>query len=254
MKPLSYILRDMNMTGRIIIINAVVWLTVTLVNVIIAPQNIAVTALDLPGGLGLVVRPWTLLTYMFTQTDVWHCLFNMLWLLWFGLMLEHCTSRRRVMATYLLSGLGGAVTFIITTLVLGNGQYSMLEGSSAAVMGVVALTGCTIPNHRVNLFLLGNIKVKWVAAATILLFALGSGGNNIASQAAHIGGVVAGLIIAWYQHAKRPRYDKMPAAHTLSSADARAELDELLDKVKRSGYNSLSGNERRRLIELSHNI
>ncbi|MDE7473084.1 MAG: rhomboid family intramembrane serine protease [Muribaculaceae bacterium] len=253
MKSLSHILRDMNMTDRIIDINLVVWLTVIVVNAIIAPNNLAMMALDLPGGLGVIYRPWTPLTYMFTQTDVWHCFFNMLWLLWFGLMLEHCTSRRQVLSTYIISGLGGAVAFTIATLLIRNGQLSMLEGSSAAVMGVVTLVGCTIPNHSVNLFLLGNIKLKWIAAATILLFALSTAGGNIASQAAHLGGVIAGLALAWRRYARRPRYNKMPA-RTMSASDARAELNTLLDKVKRSGYNSLSDNERRRLIELSHNV
>ena len=253
MKPLSHILRDMNMAGRIVIANAVVFITVVIVNAIISPANLATMALDLPGGAGFIVRPWTMLTYMFTQTDVWHCFFNMLWLFWFGLMLEHCTSPKRVLVTYIVSGLGGAAAFTVTTSLMTGSHFMVLEGSSAAVMGVVTLVGCTIPNHRVNLFLLGNVKLKWVAGGTILLFALGSAGVNAAMQAAHIGGVIAGLLIAWYQYSHRPRYDKMPA-RAMSAADARAELDTLLDKVKRSGYNSLSANERRRLIDLSHNI
>lgn len=243
----------MNMAGRIIDVNAVVFFTVMIVNALISPANIAVMALDLPGGLGFITKPWTLMTYMFTQTEVWHCVFNMLWLFWFGLMLEHCTSRRRVLVTYILSGIGGATAFIATTSLMSGPHNMVLEGSSAAVMGVVTLVGCTIPNHRVNLFLLGSVKLKWVAGATIILFALGSAGINPATQAAHIGGVIAGLLIAWHQHSRRPRYDRMPT-RSMSAADARAELDTLLDKVKRSGYNSLSANERRRLIELSHNI
>ncbi len=233
------------MTGMLILINILVLVVVTVVNAV-APFNIAQALLGLPAGWGVILRPWTLITYMFTQTDVLQAVFNMLWFYWFGTMLEHISSRRRLLTVYILSGIGGGMLFM-----LASAQGQGLEGASSAVMGVVALVACSIPNHRINLFLLGEVKVKWIGLVTILIFSFG--GGSVATNMAHAGGVIVGLLIAAYSYLRRPRY-KSVYGRGISTSQAREELDMLLDKVKRSGYNSLTANERRRLIELSHRI
>ncbi|MBD5180386.1 MAG: rhomboid family intramembrane serine protease [Bacteroidales bacterium] len=248
--------RSLSMPLMLVIINVVVLLGVTLCAFISriggGSLNLATLLLDMPGGLKAVMKPWTVITYMFTQTDVMHCLFNMLWLYWFGVLWERFSSGRHLLQLYFLSGLGGAIAFFLMSITNGgSGMY--LEGASAAVMGIVAATAIMIPNVKLNLFLFGAVKLKWIAIISIVFFALGASGHTATAHWAHLGGAVAGAAYAmWlkYIHLKPRITHKVPS----NSARAREELDELLDKVRVSGYGSLTANERRRLFELSHRV
>lgn len=257
MKRFNEILRSLDASLRLVIINVAVLITVATVSFATSlgghQVNMATMALDLPSGDGVIGRPWALVTYMFTHTDVWHCVFNMLWLYWFGRLYEQFTSGRRTTLLYLAGGLGGAVFFIAASFIRPLSVVGMLEGASAAVMAIVAATACTAPNLRLNLLFLGHVKIKWVALVTLGVFALGLTGSGAASHVAHIGGIAVGVIWSLVARLRRPRYDKMPV-RAITDAEARAELDSLLDKVRRSGYASLSSAERRRLIDLSQKV
>lgn len=257
MTDIRHILRSMSATTTLIAINVVVMLLVFVVTVILKSTGSAISPavawLDLPGGLGFVSRPWTLLTYMFTQTDVWHCIFNMLWLYWFGMMLESVTSGKTVVKAYVAGGFAGAVVYVILTCVLnGVNSPGCLEGASAAVMGIVAMMACKEPDVKLNLLLLGRIKIKWVALVTLIIFACGLMGAGLLTNAAHIAGFAAGAVYGLLTRYKG-RYS-VDATEFIGEQQARARLDALLDKVRRSGYASLSASERRELFELSHRV
>lgn len=248
--------KRLSMPLMLVVINAMVLLAVTLCAFISrmfgSDLNIATLFLDMPGGVNIIMRPWSLVTYMFTQTDVMHCLFNMLWLYWFGVLWERFSSGKRLLILYLTGGLGGALIFFLLT-VSSNGSSFYLEGASAAVMGVVAATAIIIPDYKLNLFLLGAVKLKWIAVASLVFFALGASGHTSTAHWAHLGGAAAGAAYAlWlkYFHLK----PHISNSNRINSTRARAELDELLDKVRVSGYSSLTANERRRLFELSHRV
>ncbi|MCM1449420.1 MAG: rhomboid family intramembrane serine protease [Clostridiales bacterium] len=256
MASFSYIYRRMDVTLRVIVVNAIVMVTVIVTSFITGllgeSINLATGMLDLPAGLAVITRPWSPFTYMFTQTDVMHCLFNMLWLYCFGRIYGQLASPRRLFLTYVAGGLAGAVLFTATSLII-PGNFFMLEGSSAAVMAIVAATAFTAPNVSLNFFLLGRVKIKWIAIATVVIFAVGLTGNNIGAHMAHLGGLAAGSLLALMARVRGRRYASISQQH-MSEADARAELDRLLDKVRNSGYKSLTANERRRLIDLSNKV
>ena len=241
----------------LIVINAAVFITVAVVSFATSlggeSVNIASSALDLPSGMGVIERPWAPITYMFTHTDVWHCLFNMLWLYWFGRLYEQFTSGRRVVMLYLAGGLGGALFFIVASLLWPFRMAGLLEGASAAVMAIVAAMACTAPNLKLNMLFLGQVKIVWVALITLAIFALGLTGSGAASHVAHLGGVAVGVVWALVMRLRRRHYNKV-SVRTIRDLDARAELDHLLDKVRRSGYTSLTAMERRRLMDLSKKV
>jgi membrane associated rhomboid family serine protease len=86
---------------RLIIINVAVFILLTLVAIagyLLNNQGLAGSAVSLfsvPASPGaLLLRPWTLITYMFTHKDIWHILFNMLWLYWFGTIFLHYIGQR----------------------------------------------------------------------------------------------------------------------------------------------------------------
>ena len=106
---------------RLIYINIVVFVLITIVAVIgflLNNTEISEKALDLisvPASLNtLLLRPWTLITYMFTHKDIWHILFNMLWLYWFGRIFLEYLDERKLVAVYLLGGISGALVYIFS--------------------------------------------------------------------------------------------------------------------------------------------
>lgn len=210
--------------------------------------------LDVPPGTLLLNRPWTPLTYMFTQTDIWHAIFNMLWLYWFGLIYQNLTTPRKTVGLYIASGLAGAAVYIIGSIVWPRTGGAGLEGASAAVMGVVTATACMVPDFKIRLFILGPVKIKWIAIVTIAIFAIGLSGNNAGAHLAHFGGVAMGATLVLIPRFKSRSHRTVATPNGLSDADARALLDSLLDKVRRSGYGSLSREERRQLVELSKKV
>lgn len=145
----------------------------------------------------LVSRPWTLLVYMFSQFDVLHCLFNLLWLYGFSRLFLSFSTPRQLMALYLFSGLLGAVTYIagMNLLPALSSTSGWLIGSSAAVMGIVMASGIIVPDLPLGLMFIGQIKLKWIAAGALVLFVICGDPSNIGGQLAHIGGALMGV---WY--------------------------------------------------------
>lgn len=240
----------------LIAINIIILVVLTFVNFGMRMSGAEAEAarwLDLPAGSGFIHRPWTLITYMFTQTDIWHAIFNMLWLYWFGILLQNLTSPRRLISLYLIAGLAGAAAYIAGSFIWTSTAGAGLEGASAAVMGIVTATAFLAPDYKLHLFLFGAVRLKWIAIVTIAIFALGLTGSNAGAHIAHFGGVAAGAV---YALALRYRTRRPRNADTsyISETDARRELDALLDKVRRSGYGSLTRAEQRRLFELSRHI
>ena len=116
----------------------------------------------------LTSRPWTLLTYMLVHTNPLHLLFNLLWLYWFGRMLADVASDRQMLWIFVGSGVAGGVLYSVSSAFGGyTGAY--LAGDSAAVLGVMAATALLMPSRRIGLFLIGEVKLKWVALAGIRL-------------------------------------------------------------------------------------
>lgn len=271
---------------RLVVINAVVFLLLKVVMLAIyystpGPAAIVASAaplrwVELPGSpLALAMRPWSLLTYMFVQHDVMHLLVNMLWLYMFGSLLMTCCTGRQLIGVYLLGGLGGALLF--------EGAATMLHpvglvGSSASVVAIVLAVIVMMPHMRVRLMLFGEVRILWVGIVSLVLLGY-SGMADLAMQAAHLGGALAGLTFALMlrrgrditapvnavgdrvvnmlrgipamfnrpRHAKR-RTQAQGEQSTHTRRPDPDDIQDILDKVKRSGYAALTPEERARLF------
>ena len=247
-----------------------IWLLVTLLSLLGGAARFYVPVADwltLPSLFTLfLTRPWTLLTYMAVHFDFLHMLFNVLWLYWFGRMMLITLSDSHLAFSFVGGGIAGGILFLVSA-VLGFGS-GWLCGCSAAVIAVMCATAIRIPDHPVHLFLIGEMKLKWVAVACCLLTFIGGGGN----QAAHIGGLLWGVafglmlrqgidpvksLLLRTNHAK-PRQPKRNADRMVrvlhDRQDELRRLDDLLDKIRLSGYGSLSARERKELQDLSARI
>ncbi len=248
-----------------------VWLIVTLLSLAGRMMHFYVPVtewLTLPSIFSLFIsRPWTLLTYMAVHFDVLHMLFNVLWLYWFGRIMLINLSERHLALAFVGGGIAGGI-FFLASAALGYGS-GWLCGCSAAVIAVMCTTALRLPDHPVNLFLIGEVKLKWIAVACCILTFVGGGGN----QAAHIGGMIWGVALGlmmrqgidpakWLSGLtsktttrREPKRspDRMVRVLRDRQDDIR-RLDELLDKIRLSGYGSLSARERKELNEISSRI
>lgn len=246
---------------------------------------------EMPSYLPDLARyPWTILTYMFAQYDVLHIVFNMLWLYWFGMIFLDIATPRRFFGLYLLGGIGGALLYLIAYNLLPffSGTHGVLIGSSAAVIAIVTATAITVPDYKIGLLFLGAVSLKWVAIVTILIDLLSVTGANAGGHLAHLGGALVGVIYALsMRHGhditaplnsiidrivnlfrRKPRMNKFqnyrrststppprkPQRGSRVSREDQDELDAILDKIKKSGYTSLTPEERKRLFDVSRRI
>lgn len=206
---------------------------------------------------GLLNSPLSPVLYMIAQYDPSHLMFNCLWLAWAGMVAWPVFGNRTLTAVYVAGGIGGGIAFWVHgafAAVPGAG----LLGASAAVIAVAVAVTVVCPDKRMNLLFLPPVRLKWITiamfAVTVLLFS----GHNAGSDAAHIGGATAGLACGMWLRRRslaskvRPAVDGAVAG--MSNLSDHEQLDVLLDKIRRSGYDSLSPVERMILFNLSKKL
>ncbi len=234
---------------------------------------------QLPASFGdAVYRPWTLLTYMFTQVGFFHLLFNMLWLFWMGQIFMDFLSRRQFIGVYLLGGLVGALMFLLAYNLLPFFEpyrfSHVLIGSSASVSAVIFAIATLVPNYSIRMLFFGNVKLKYLALVFIILDVLGLGGSNTGGSIAHIGGAIFGFIyikqlqkgndfseIFKLKRKKRLKVVRSKAAgrgggqpgsqNFGPTAVNQDEIDKILDKISQNGYDSLTKSEKELLFKAS---
>lgn len=146
----------------------------------------------------LLLRPWTIVTYMFTHKDILHILFNMLWLWWFGLIFLEYLDQKKLVSVYLLGGVAGAAVYILSFNIFPVFRdvtaESVAIGASASVMAIVIAIAAYVPDYTVTLFLLGRIKIKWIALAIFVLTSVMDFSVNSGGKLAHMGGALFGYL------------------------------------------------------------
>ena len=120
-----------------------------------------------------------------------------------------------------------------------------LVGASASVLAIVAATAYREPNYRVQLFLFGAIRLKYLALVVIGIDVLSITSSNAGGHIAHLGGALAGL---WFAASLSKGTDYDYNAHKKAQSD---EVDRILEKLKKSGYDSLTTEEKKSLFDAS---
>lgn len=160
-------------------------------------QNILEWFMISKSGFEVITRPWTIITNMFLHYGFMHILWNMLFLYWFGRILQELIGNGKVLATYVLSGLAGALAFFVSANLssLPIGSYAL--GASGAIMGIVAMAAAIAPNFQIHLLFIGGVKLMYVALFFIVfnLISIPSGANT-GGVFAHLGGLAMGYFLA----------------------------------------------------------
>lgn len=275
-----------NILAKLIYINVGVFILIRLAGIVLLLFNLPgvpfLPYLQFPSSPELfLLRPWTIITYMFTHFDFLHILFNMLWLYWFGGLFLSFFSERQLGGLYVLGGVAGALLFMLAYNIFPYfrqmAPYSLLMGASASVMAVVFAVSFYKKDLEIGLFLIGRIRLIYLALFTFLIDLLAITSNNAGGHIAHIGGALFGIWFAarikqgkdltrpvnraidWVVNLGK-RKPKMKVTYRRAETDyeynARkqregADLDAILDKLKRSGYESLTAEEKKRLFDAS---
>jgi membrane associated rhomboid family serine protease len=233
--------------------------------------------------INLLHKPWTVITYMFLHSGFFHLLFNMLWLYWFGQILIQFLDHKKIFNIYFLGGISGAVFYIssynifpVFKPVLSS---SVALGASASIIAIVVATATYLPNYTVILFLIGQLRIKYIAIFMVLTDLLFIKDGNAGGHIAHLGGAVFGFIYGYYikkgfdisqwltklidfvsslfKPRKRLKIKyKKPVTdydYNRNKAKRQEEIDRILDKISKSGYNSLTKEEKELLFKAGNN-
>ncbi len=225
-------------------------------------------------------KPWTLLSYMFVHIDFLHILFNMLWLYWFGKIFMSFFNPRQLGGLYILGGIAGGLLYLLLSNTLPyfrEQDASGMIGASAAIMAIVFGISFYNKNLEINLLFIGRIKLIYLAWLVLVVDLLLLTSENAGGHMAHLGGALLGIWFASRMQTGKDltapmnrlldkvvnlfrRKPKMTVTYKRSETDyeynarknrENANLDAILDKLKRSGYDSLTAEEKKSLFDAS---
>ena len=281
--------RNGNNLTRLIYINIAFFIIITITGVIgfllVKPEiiNQTIRFLSVPSSFQtLLVRPWTLITYMFTHKELLHILVNLLWLYWFGKIFLEYLDQKKLVAVYLLGGIAGAFTYVLSYNIFPAfqsvaGESIPLLGASASVMAIVVAIAAYVPDYTVYLFLLGRVKIKYIALGIFIFTSVMDFSVNSGGKLAHIGGAVFGYLyilsyrqgrdigkginiiidffFTLFKPAKKLKVTyKRPAddyEYNKVKVDHQKEINKILDKISKGGYDSLTKAEKEILFRES---
>ncbi|MBK7886982.1 MAG: rhomboid family intramembrane serine protease [Bacteroidetes bacterium] len=273
---------------RLLLINCAVFLLITVSRSVFflagadnGTVEWVVMKLSLPADLSALLRqPWTFLTYMFLHTGLLHILFNMLILFWTGRLFTEYLGNAKLWATYVAGALVGALAYVISFNLLpafdGTVSSSYLMGASAGVIAVLVAVATLLPDYVVHLLIFGAVRLKYVAIFSIVLYFISIPLGNAGGHIAHLGGALFGYLMivqlrkgrdltAWLTGLSTMKLRSKPVKMTvvksgrgrynsddLHEGIASQELvDRILDKINKSGFDSLSKEEKEILYKAS---
>jgi hypothetical protein len=209
----------------------------------------------------------------------------MLWLFWFGRIFLKYLNPKQLTSTYLLGGISGAILFVLSYNIFpGLVQYApnaQALGASASVTAIVIAISFYAPNYTINLIFIGPVKIKWIALFFIGLDILSVASTNAGGHIAHLGGAIYGYLFSLqmkqgkdigksfgnavdslaslFKRRKHMKVSYRSEAKNLNDleynqtkAQKQKEVDRILDKIARSGYDSLTKKEKETLFKMSN--
>ena len=232
-----------------------------------------------------ILRPWTIISYAFMHDlySIFHILFNMLALYWFGRLFIEYLGSDKLVALYILGALAAGVCYLLVfnsvPYFKNQADFPGMVGASGAIYAVMVAAATLMPNYTFFLFFFGPVKIKYIVGFYIVVSFLGSVGANAGGNIAHLGGALMGFVYIkqlqigvnwggwitavtdWSKDLFNPRpkvkvsYRKNETANgkknTNLSGISQSEIDDILDKISDGGYESLTKEEKEKLFKAS---
>mgnify|MGYP001162821690 CR=1 FL=1 len=275
-----------NYLTRLIYINLIVFTIIKFLNVFAFLMQKdtfdIILFLGLPADISnLIVKPWTIITYMFTHENFIHLLFNLLWLYFGGKIFLKYLNYKQLISTYFLGGAFGGLMYIFAfnffPVFEEKLTFSIAIGASASVLAILIAISSYIPNYSVNINLIGNIKLKHIAFISIFIDILSIPKGNSGGHIAHLGGALYGFLyinqlkkgkdwsnwfnrifdylttFLFYQRIAKNKKSRFKSDYKWNKEKnlSKNEIDKILDKISKSGYESLNKKEKEILFKAS---
>ena len=267
-------LQSTHAVTRIITVNVAVFLLISLLQLaaFLLQINLGVDTiqsyLTLPANFtAFMYKPWSIVTYMFLHSGPLHLVFKMLWLYWMGNILQEYLGNKHVYTAYFLGGITGGFIFMLAYNIFPAFEAVRFDasavGASAGVLSIVVAVATLLPNYQIQLMFIGVVKLKWMALVLLLLDLISIAQNNPGGHIAHLGGALFGFLyikqiynttfIDRLVSVFKPK-SKLKIHHKAGGKNAQPseqEIDKILDKISKSGYDSLTKTEREILYKAS---
>lgn len=271
--------KQLDAVVKLIIINTLLFLMVYLGAFFFGvSQATLVQWFVLPEALpAFIKQPWSLLTYSFLHFGFWHLFWNMFVLYWFGTFFLNLFTSKRFFTVYFLGALVGGIVYILAYNIFPvfNKVNATLLGASAAVRAIMIFIATYTPSTQVRVFVF-NIKLWHIGVFVVVTDLLQIPSGNAGGMLAHLGGALFGFIYArqlqkgndigvWFEDLisgvlqlfspkskkpfkkvhRTPNNKRTTRKKTNTSKDTHQQkVDAILDKIGKSGYESLTKAEK----------
>jgi len=273
--------KENNALVKIILINVIIFIGASFIEVFLTLSGagnlfkLIINKLMLPASFtSFIIQPWSLISYFFLHLNFTHILWNMLFLYWFGKIIQDNIGNNAVISLYVLGGIIGGLSYMALFNIIpyyeNRISESLMLGASAGVFSIVAGSATLLPNYTFYLLFLGPVRIKYIAIFYILLSFLDVTGSNAGGEIAHLGGALIGYlfirqlqnginmgegiinIINLFNRKENKKERKETIINEEHKSDiSQDEIDNILDKISESGYSSLSKKEKEKLFNAS---
>ena len=278
-------LQRLNSFEKIIIVNIVVFLIGKLLHAF--ANGMSLDWIELPRDIfDFISQPWSLITYGFLHYDFIHLFFNAIVLYFVAQILENLFRTKMTLNIFFLGIIAGGLAFLLVYNILPNTVLSpatALVGASAGVRALLIFLCAYMPEKEMRFFTF-NIKLWYLGVAMITFDVLGLFGANSGGNIAHLGGALLGYVyanklskghdigtgfekfmdtlVSWFSKSKKGnlktvhKKQKDFAGHTkqeFTEFNKQKQIDIILDKISKSGYESLTKAEKEFLFKAGKN-
>lgn len=219
----------------------------------------------------LLKKPWSIISYGFLHADFLHILMNLLVLYFIGNLFIEYFTQKQLLSFYFLGTFFGGIFYIFSQnyFPLFEGRSSLLVGASAGISAIFIGITTYMPNYQLKLRFIGFVKLWYLAAFWIALDVLGLIGGNAGGHFAHLGGALFGYIyVANYSNKSINLFQKIASIFTQKKSPLKTvyksnekrkatettdfnqkQIDDILDKISKSGYDTLTKQEKEFLFK-----
>lgn len=221
----------------------------------------------------LIYKPWTIVTYGFLHEGFMHILFNLIILFYIGNLFLDFFNRKQFLVYYFLGIVFGGLVFMLSYNYFPalKTREVYLVGASAGVTSVLIGLASLVPNYSLRFRFIGNVKLMYIAFAMVAIDIIQIPLENAGGHLAHLGGALIGFLlttqlnrgknlILWMenllQNKKRSplstihKRKKSKIHREDNSISRQKRIDEILDKISKSGYEALSQQEKDFLFKI----
>ncbi|MCH5319004.1 MAG: rhomboid family intramembrane serine protease [Paramuribaculum sp.] len=225
-------------------INMFAFCLLQLAKISVSFSNYIYDLFSLPASIDeMLLKPWTVLTYMFIHDDISHFVTNMVCLSVVGSLASLIVDSKRIISMYVIGGLTGALFFLFFYSVIppSFSENNLLLGSSAALYAILVFITLKKSILEFKIKYLVYFPFRWLVGALLLLNLLGLTGENYAANFSHLGGAFGGVLFYIFH--------RLSGKDISNPSEENNSLEALMEKIKNSGYSSLSIEEKKSLLD-----